>query len=187
MSTEVESTQTEHDGDEAPPATPARARRRLDPKLLLASLGIAFGVFVVIVGISRAVTGREQQQLPDEIEAIAPIRGATQVLSQSQVFVDLLPGYEMVLVLNGLELPTFSLADIAASTSVPGGGGQVSEVLLPPAAIKEPGNNTLTYTPAEGAPIESFDTGLNTASVIYWKLDEGRDRARSYTWTFNVV
>ena len=187
MTTEVEPIESERDATEPALAAPPPRRRRLDPKLMLASLGIAIGIFVVVLGLTRSVTGREEQQLPDAIEGIAPIRGATQVLSQAQVFADLLPGYDMALVLNGIELDTFSLADIQAATSTPADGGQVSEVLLPPAAIKEPGNNTITYTPAEGGPIEAFDTGLNTATVIYWKIDEGRDRARSYTWTFTVV
>ena len=46
---------------------------------------------------------------------------------------------------------------------------------------------TITYTPVEGGPVEAFDTGINTAEVIYWKAMEGRTKARSYTWTFTVV
>ena len=163
------------------------ARRRIDPKLLLASFAIAIGIVFVVFGINSSVTGREEQHLPDAIEEIQPIRGATQVLQQDKVLVDLLPGYNEVLILNGVELPVFSLADITTQTTSPSAGGQQSEYLLPPAAIIEPGNNTISYTPVEGGPIERFDTGLNTAKVVYWKTDEGRANARSYTWTFTVV
>lgn len=162
-------------------------KRRIDVKLLLASLGIAAGVVLVIAGVSSSVTGREEQQLPDAIEEIQPIRGATQTPSQSQVFVDLLPGFDAVIVLNGLELETVSLDEITSQTSAPAAGQQAGQVTLPLAVIREPGNNTFTYTPADGAPIEKFDVGLNTAQVIYWKIEDGRGRARSYTWTFTVV
>ena len=51
----------------------------------------------------------------------------------------------------------------------------------------EPGNATLTYTPSEGAPIETFEPGAHTVSVIYWASVDGRATARTYSWTFNVV
>lgn len=159
-------------------------KRPLDVKLLLASLAISAGIVLVILGVRASVTGREEQQLPDAIEEVEPIRGATQTPSQSEVFVDLLPGYDAVLILNGLELETVSLDDLGTGTSVPKPGQQVS---VPLAVIHEPGNNTFSYTPVDGAPIEAFDVGLNTAEVIFWKITEGRGRARSYTWTFTVV
>jgi len=158
-------------------------RKRLDRKLLLASLVIASGIVLVVVGLTRSVTGRDQQRLPDAIESVDPIRGATQIVQQSSVFVDLQTGYEAVMVLNGVELPMVNL-DGTGTGELPKPGDQVA---LPAAAILEPGNNTITYTPVEGGPVEALDTGLNTAEVIYWKTNEGRTRARSYTWTFTVV
>ena len=160
------------------------AKKRIDVKLLLASFGIAFGLVVVVLGINASVTGREEQHLPDAIEEIDPIRGATQVLQQSRVFVDLQTGYDAVMILNGVELETVSLDQLGTNGTLPKPGEQIS---LPAKAIFEPGNNTLTYTPVAGGPVEKFDTGLNTATVLYWKSEEGRTGARSYTWTFTVV
>ena len=160
------------------------ARKRIDVRLMLASFGIAVGVVFVVLGINSSVTGREEQQLPDAIEDIEPIRGATQVLQQARIFVDLLRGYQAVLVLNGVELETVSLDQLDNNGSVPKPGEQID---LPRKAIFEPGNNTLSYTPVEGGPIERFETGSNTATVFYWRLDEGRGNARSYSWTFVVV
>jgi len=159
-------------------------RRPLDVKLMLASFVIAAGIVLVIAGIRASVTGREQQQLPDAIEEVLPIRGATQTPSQSEVFVDLLPGYDAVLILNGVELETISLDDLGTGTSVPKPGQQVA---VPLAVIREPGNNTFSYTPVDGAPIEEFEVGINHAEVIFWKTSDGRSRARSYTWSFTVV
>lgn len=159
-------------------------KRPLDVKLLIASLVIAAGIVLVIAGIRSSVTGREEQQLPDAIEEVEPIRGATQAPSQSEVFVDLLPGYDAVLILNGIELETVSLGDLGTGTSVPRPGEQLA---VPLAVIHEPGNNTYSYTPVEGGPIEEFQVGLNTAQVLFWKIEEGRGRARSYSWSFTVV
>jgi hypothetical protein len=164
-------------------ASPAvRRRRRIDRGLLLASAGIAVGLVLVGLGVLVSVTGDEATNLPDEIEGIAPVPDAVQVLSQSSVFVDLNNTYTGVLVIDGVELETVDLSDIGSVSVEPG-----QQVDIPPATVYEPGNATLTYTPSEGAAIETFETGLHRVQVIYWPLEEDRSRARLYTWTFNVV
>jgi hypothetical protein len=156
-------------------------RRRPDWKVLLASFGIAVGIVLVALGVSGSVTGRDEQRLPDAIEEIDPIRGATQVPHQSRVFVDLRAGYEASLVIDHIALETVSLDELGGLAE-PG-----QQITLPPKAIFEPGNVTISYTPVEGGPIEKFSTGLHTATVLYWLAIEGPDRASSYTWTFYVV
>jgi hypothetical protein len=150
-------------------------------KRIGASFGIAVGIVLVFVGLASAVTGKEAQRLPKEIESITPVRSATQVQSQEKIQVDLIQGYTGVLIVNGVELDTFALDDLPA----PSPGQQVS---LPPAVIFEPGNYTLTFTPTKDAPVEKFSTGVNTVTVIYWKIVEGRNFAKpSFTWQFDVV
>lgn len=161
-------------------------RRRLDWKLLLASFGIAAGIVAIVVGFRVAVTGDEQLGLPEGIESLNPVRGATQVLQQTAVFVDLVEGYTGVLVVDGVELETVSLDSIGiqpvGGTSDPGG-----QVTLPAATIYEPGNATLTFVPSDSAPISTFSTGRHDVTVVYWKIDEGRSKARSFTWDFYAV
>lgn len=161
-----------------------RPRKRIDVKLLLASLGIAAGVVLIIAGLRTSVTGREQLGLPPEIESVDPISGATQVLQQTRVFVDMIDGYEGVLVIDGVELPTVSLDDVSKA---PPGLGEGEQIEVPEGAVFEPGNVTLTYTPEEGAIVGPFDTGTHIAEIIYWKTEDGRQKARSYTWSFYVV
>jgi hypothetical protein len=101
------------------------------------------------------------------------------VPQQTEVFVDLLPGYEGVLVIDGLELQTINLDDLQAQ---PG-----RELVLPPTTIYEKGNATLTFNPSEDSTISEFSQGEHLVKVIYWKTTDGRSRARSYSWTFTVV
>lgn len=166
-------------------ARPPR-RRKLDVKLLLASMGIAIGLASIVLGVLSSVTGNELQNLPATIESIDPVRDATQVPQQTRVFVDLQTGYEGVLIVDGIELPVVSLDDV--STGIPGlGADEGEQIEIPPGAIYEPGNATLTFEPGVSQPIERFDTGVHTVTVRYWRIDEGPSRFRTFTWSFYAV
>jgi hypothetical protein len=102
------------------------------------------------------------------------------VPAQTQVFVDLAPGYTGVLVVDGLELETVSI-EALQDKQKPG-----QQIVLPPTTIYEPGNATLTFVPSPDADIQEFSQGEHIVQVIYWKVLEDRGSARSYTWTFNV-
>ncbi len=154
--------------------------RRPQLSLLVASLIIAICVVAIGVGISIAVTGVDRQGLPDTIEEISPLRAASQVPSQTQIFVDLQSGFTGVLIIDGLELETINLDDVNKDAK-PG-----QEVTLPPTTIFEPGNATLTFDPSPESTISEFSQGEHIVKVIFWKQIEGRGRARSYTWSFTV-
>jgi hypothetical protein len=166
----------------SPAATDRRARRRIDPKLLAASLAIALGLALIGYALVRSVSGDEAADLPEAIEKVTPVPSAIQVPAQSQVVVDLEAGFEGRLIVDGLALATVRLDELGSIDVEPG-----EQIDVPPGAIFEPGNATLTFTPGEGAPIERFDPGSHTATVIYWRTIEGPERALSYNWTFNAV
>ena len=161
-----------------------RREPRLDEqkrRLLVCSLVIAAGLLLVVLGFRASVTGRKALALPPTIESVDPIRGAVRVPAQTSVFVDLLPGFTGVLVIDGVELETVDLGNLGSASQVPG-----QQVSLPAATIYEKGNATLTFVPSEGAAIESFTQGTHTATVIFWKVLESRQRSQLYTWTFSV-
>ena len=153
---------------------------RLDPKLLLASMGLSAGLVLFIAGLNIGLTGRDATNLPDAIEAISPGEGE-RVLRQSQVIVDFIEGYEATLFIDGVELPTTRLDELVTRGSVPAPGAQVD---LPPTAIYDPGNFTISFLPQEGAPISELSQGEHAGKVKYWKIGEENSKVRVYSWKF---
>lgn len=160
----------------------APRKRRIDKTLLLVSFVVAVGIMLVIRGLLVGVTGEDRSNLPDEIERVDPVPDAVRVLAQTSVFVDLATGYTGRLVVDGVEIDTVSIDEVGDGQFEPG-----QQITLPPVTIYEPGNATLTFTPSAGAPIEEFGEGLHEATVVFWPIEDGPARSRSYTWTFNTV
>ena len=62
-------------------------RKRIDKKMLLASMGISYGLVLFIMGARIGLTGKDASNLPDAIEGISPGNNE-RVLRQSQIIVD---------------------------------------------------------------------------------------------------
>ena len=77
----------------------------LNRQKLVVSTGVGIGLFLILMGLGSAETGRDAQRLPDVIESINPGPG-DEVLRQSQVFVDLVEGYNAELIIDGITLET---------------------------------------------------------------------------------
>jgi len=87
-----------------------------------------------------------------------------------------------VLVIDDIEIGTVNIDELGNTDVEPG-----QQVELPPVTRYEPGNATLTFTPSSTAPISQFVDGDHQVEVVYWRVEDGRRFARSYTWTFTVV
>ena len=157
-------------------------RRRLKIETLLVSLGAAVGLVFVIFGLRAAVTGRDALGYPDAIIDISPAPNDRQVLSQTEINVNLQDGFEAVLVLDGIEIPTTRLGDFAPAVAKPG-----QQIELPPTAIYDQGNSLIRFEPTPGAPIERYSVGVHQVKIIYWKIEDGRNAARSFEWSFEVL
>lgn len=175
------STATGNPSDD-PATQPTHPRRRIDTSLAIVIAFLGIGSFFLVRGVLVGITGDDRTDLPTFVESVEPVPEAVQVLNQSNVFVDLATGYTGVLVIDGVELETRDVDELGRVDVEPG-----QQIDLPPVTIFEPGNSTLTFTPTAGAPISQFVDGDHTVEVVYWRLDEGRQRARSFTWTFTVV
>lgn len=165
-----------------PRTSPASTPRRLNKELLLISVAVGVGLTLVALGFLSGTTGREALGYPDAIVDISPAPNDRQVLSQTEIRVDLQDGYEAVLVLDGIEIPTTPLADIAGGGAEPG-----QQIDLPPTAIYDQGNSLIRFTPSDGAVIESYSVGRHDVTVIFWEIEKGRNTARSYSWSFEVL
>ncbi len=158
----------------------ALLRRPIDRPLLLASFGLAVGLVLIIFGFTTVQTGTEVAGLPQEVQLISP-QPDDRVLRQSPVTADLVTGYQGQLIIDGKEL---TVVEVAPLVNPQAGSTAASEVL---ATRFDPGSNTLTYQPAEGAEIAQFAPGKHRVKLVYWRIDLGPDTARTFTWDFNVT
>ncbi|MEL6893578.1 MAG: hypothetical protein AAFP84_18445 [Actinomycetota bacterium] len=157
-------------------------RRRLDKGLLAACFVIACGLALITWGLFSAQTGTEGVDRPEVIENLSPVENAVQVLQQERIVVDLQSGYEAELIVDGIALETTRIGELDFNSVEPG-----QQVSTPPTAVFDPGNSRIEFAPSEGAQIEDFSEGRHRATVVYWRIDEGRESARSYTWSFDVI
>ena len=157
-------------------------KRRIDKQTLVVSAGVAVGLVFIVMGLGSGATGRDAQRLPAVIERMSPGPG-DQVLQQSQIMVDFVDGYEASLMVDGIELDTTRLDELSADGAQPRPGAQVE---IPPTAIYDPGNYTISFLPQEGAPITTFSQGTHTATVTFWKVIEGPAKSRSFSWEFDA-
>lgn len=156
--------------------------KRLDRTMVLMLILLAVGSVLVVRGLLVGITGDERANLPEFVESVEPVPGAVQVLNQSSVFVDLASGFTGVLVIDGVEVDTVDLGELGAIDIEPG-----QQVEVPPVTRYEPGNATLTFTPGPNAPVDQFLDGEHRVEVVYWRVEDGRQFARSFVWTFTVV
>lgn len=155
---------------------------KIDRTTLIVILAVGIGAFALTRGLLVGITGDDRADLPPAIEEVQPVPEAVQVLNQSNVFVDLATGYTGVLIIDGVELETVNILDLGEVDVAPG-----QQRDLPNVTIYEGGNSTLTFTPNAAAPITQFVDGEHSVELLYWRFDETRQRARSFTWTFTVV
>ena len=125
----------------ARPGPRFRSRRPVDRGLLAASLGIALGVVAIGYALFTA-TSASDRELPEGVESVLPVQDAPQALAQTQVIVDLAEGYLGEMTIDGTALETIRLDEVGSSART----GR-SQIELPPGAVYEPGNATLTFTP----------------------------------------
>ncbi|MEQ1788292.1 MAG: hypothetical protein ABL966_14665, partial [Acidimicrobiales bacterium] len=97
------------------------------------------------------------------VEHLVP-RGGDEVIRQSELGIDLAPGYEGALELNGIAIPTEELRLV-------------------------PEQNQVFFTPGDGKAVERLHAGPNCVTASVWKSADGRGTAndKSFTWCFSAL
>ena len=145
--------------DDLAPAPMSQGRYRLLIAVLL--VGAAVALFAGV----RATDGGDDDAGPsaDIVERLIP-RTGDEVLRQAELGVDLAPGYDGTLIVNGVEIPAEEQRRV-------------------------PEQNQVFFTPADGKVVERLNAGRNCAAALVWKASEGRGSAndRTFTWCFEAT
>ncbi len=134
---------------------PSAKTRRLIILSMLATAAALFAIAVfVYVGNPRST------DLPVAIQSVGPEPGSN-VLSQTDVTVDLAVGYTAELEINGIKIPEEELFRVEAL-------------------------NSLRYEPQEGKVVPRLLPDQNCVRVFYWLIAQGASDNTSYTWCFDA-
>jgi hypothetical protein len=159
-------------------------RRKINLERLIVSFAFAAGVTLIVLGVMWSRTGRDALHYPDEIESVSPAPGDKQVLRETQVQVQLIAGYGANLTIDGIALEKTDLDDYLQGVGQPAPGEQIT---LPSTAIFDLANATITFQPSDEAQITEFKQGIHNATVTFWKLTEGEETAKVFSWQFEVL
>lgn len=134
---------------------PSARTRRLIIVAMLAAAAALFAVAVVVyVGNPRST------DLPVAIQSVMPEPGSN-VLSQSDVVVDLAVGYTAEIDINGIKIPEEELFRIQAL-------------------------NSLSYEPRDGKIVPQLLPDQNCVRVFYWLIAQGPTNKTEFTWCFDA-
>jgi hypothetical protein len=143
------------------PRSPADRRYRL---FMVGGIAIAIVAFVLAIwrtNTDDAVPADVASQ-PDVVERLIPPQD-TEHLRQSEIGIDLGPGYQAILFVNGVEIPA----------------GQTRVV---------DAENQYFFAPGEDTVIEELGAGRTCADALVWKSEDGRGaKDQRFHWCFDVL
>jgi hypothetical protein len=147
---------------------PDRAPRMSDVRhRLLVGLLVVGSCAALYAGVRATSSGDGEPVTvsgrPDVVEHLVPGEG-DDVLRQAELGIDLAPGYEGALVVNGLPIPTEELRLV-------------------------PEQNQVFFTPGEGKAVERLQAGPNCVQALVWRSSQGRGTAsdQTFTWCFDAL
>lgn len=145
-----------------PPPTAADRRYRL-----LVALALVLAAAAMAVAVAATNTGDQDDPAsvsaaPEVVEHLVPPAGSEQ-LRQSEIGIDLAPGYEAALIVDGVAIPTDQLREV-------------------------PEQGQVFFTPGKGKVIEELEGGQVCVVAIAWKSSVGRSaQDQPFQWCFDVT
>ncbi len=143
----------------SPPSKGRHRTRRLQPHHVVFTLllvVVAACVVVLFLKASQDDDGIDNQA----IERLIPLRDA-KILQQETIGIDLAPGYEGTLALNGTPIPEDQLTVV-------------------------PQLNQVTFTPGPGKDYEQLPSGQSCLVATYWQSSTPA-QTNTQTWCFTVL
>ena len=134
---------------------------------IFVAVALAAAAGCLVIAVAATNTGDPDDPAtvsaaPNIVEHLVPPANSEQ-LRQSELGIDLAPGYEAELIVNGIEIPTNQLRAV-------------------------PEQNQVFFTPGEGKIIEELPGGQVCVTAIAWKSSVGRSAMdRSFQWCFDVT
>lgn len=133
---------------------------------LTVTAAIVVAVAALVAGVRATKTGEEESVTvngrPDIVEHLQPRQGV-EALQQAEVGIDLTPGHEAGLILNGTVIPTDELRIV-------------------------PEQNQVYFAPGPDRTFEALPSGRNCVTAIVWRSSEGRGPGDlSFQWCFDVT
>lgn len=143
----------------SPPASSLRYR-------VLVTLAVATAAIALVLGIRHTKTEDAAPVIvngrPDVVEHLIPEQNA-EILQQSEIGIDLAPGYEGILVLDGTTIPTGELR-----------------------IVRE--QNQVFFAPGPGRVFTALPSGQNCVTAVVWQSAQGRGPGDlSFRWCFDVT
>jgi len=131
---------------------------------LLLGLLIVAAVLAAVVGVMVTDTDEQDAVAPsDVIERFVP-EPNDEVVRQAELGVDLAPGFDGTIAVNGIEIPVDQQRRVEEQ-------------------------NEVYFTPGEGKVVERLLAGPNCATAIVWKAADGRGTPndQTFTWCFEAT
>ena len=105
----------------------------------------------------------EPSMVDSAVEQLTPSPGSPSVLRRSEIAIDLGPGWDADLLVNGIVIP-------------------------PDQVVRNPALNRVSFRPGEGQELEALPAGPVQVTAIIWRPVDGQTRedGRAVRWTFEV-
>lgn len=129
---------------------------------VLLGLAALAGAVAILLALLLADTDNNDVTVTGNaaVDELIPPRSA-EVLAQETVGIDLAPGYDARLTINGVDIPSDQLRHL-------------------------PNLNRLTFRPDQGKVIERLQAEQNCALVTYWRQEVGPAEADTISWCFTA-